>query len=150
MKKLTTIVLSFLFLVFNTAKADFAVGITGAFHEFDVSGTETTRQSSQKNTGSHTGDVVVPELFIETTSGSGFELGLAYIPTREMGSKSRSDTNSAGDTGTYKAEAELDNVVQVYADINWLMLGLSCIRKSWNSARYNHNFRIIKFWFYLS
>ena len=118
MKKLTTIVLSFLFLVFNTAKADFAVGITGAFHEFDVSGTETTRQSSQKNTGSHTGDVVVPELFIETTSGSGFEIGLAYIPTRDMGSKSRTDSNSAGDSGTYKAEAELDNVVQVYADID--------------------------------
>ena len=34
-----------------------------------------------------------------------------------MGSKSRSDTNSEGDTGTYKAEAELDNVIQIYADI---------------------------------
>ena len=34
-----------------------------------------------------------------------------------MGSKSRSDTNSDGDTGTYKAEAELDNVVQIYTDI---------------------------------
>ena len=48
MKKLTTIVLSFLFLVLNTAKADFAVGITGAFHEFDVSGTETTRKVVKK------------------------------------------------------------------------------------------------------
>ena len=34
-----------------------------------------------------------------------------------MGSKSRSDTNSDGDTGTYKAAAELDNVIQFYADI---------------------------------
>ena len=33
-----------------------------------------------------------------------------------MGSKSRSDTNSEGDTGTYKAAAELDNVVQFYVD----------------------------------
>ena len=34
-----------------------------------------------------------------------------------MGSKSRSDTNSEGDTGTYTAKAELDNVVKVYADV---------------------------------
>ena len=47
----------------------------------------------------------------------GATFGLAYIPTREMGSKSRTDTNSEGDTGTYKAEAELDNVFQIYADI---------------------------------
>ena len=70
-EKTTTIVLSFLFLVLNTAKADFAVGITGAFHNL-MSGTETT--SNGQKISSHTGDVVVPELFIETTSGSGFEL----------------------------------------------------------------------------
>ena len=84
MKKLTTIVLSFLFLVLNTAKADFAVGITGAFHAFDVSGTETIRTSGEKNTGSHSEDVMVPELFVETASGSGLEVGISYIPTREM------------------------------------------------------------------
>ena len=42
---------------------------------------------------------------------------LAYIPTRDVGSKSRTDSNSAGDSGTYKAEAELENVVQFYVDI---------------------------------
>ena len=83
---------------------------------FDVSGTETTRQSGQKNNGSHSDEVLVPELFIESQSDN-FALGLSYIPTRDMGSKSRSDTNAAGDTGTYKAAAELDNVIQAYADI---------------------------------
>ena len=37
-----------------------------------------------------------------------------------MGKKSRSDTSTTGDgqdTGTYTAEAELDNLVQLYADI---------------------------------
>ena len=123
MKKLTTIVLSFLFLTFNAAKAEFAVGITGALHSFDVSGTETTRTSGEKNTGSHSEDVMVPELFLETASGSGIEVGISYIPTREMGSKSRSDSNSDGDTGTYKAEAELDNVIQIYADIDLAEVG---------------------------
>ena len=36
---------------------------------------------------------------------------------RFVGSKSRSDTNSEGDTGSYKADAELDNVFQIYTDI---------------------------------
>ena len=34
-----------------------------------------------------------------------------------MGSKSRSDTNTAGDTGTYTAKAEFKNVAQIYSDI---------------------------------
>ena len=115
MKKLATIVLS-LFL-FGAAKAEIGIGITGGYHMLDTSGTETTRSSGEKNTGSHSEDVLVPEVFFEATADNGITVGLAYIPTREMGSKSRSDTNSDGDTGTYKAEAELDNVVQIYTDI---------------------------------
>ncbi len=119
MKKLITILLSFLFISFHTAKADVAIGITGAVHMLDADGTETTRQSNQKNTGSSSEDTVVPELFIETTQ-DGITLGLSYIPTRSMGSESRKDTSTSGDgqdTGTYKAEAELDNVFQVYLDL---------------------------------
>jgi len=122
MKKLTIIVLSFLFLTFNAAKAEFAVGITGALHSFDVSGTETIRSSGEKNTGSHSEEVMVPELFVETASGSGVEVGISYIPTREMGSKSRTDSGDQS-AGTYKAEAELDNVIQIYADIDLAEVG---------------------------
>lgn len=117
MKKVITILLTFLFVSLHSAKAEVGIGFTGAFHMLDASGTETTRNSLEKNTGSHSEDVVIPELFIEAITDNGGAIGISYIPTREMGSKSRSDTNSAGDTGTYKAEAELDNVVQIYADI---------------------------------
>ena len=117
MKKFVTILLSFLFLSFNSVKADFGMGLTGAVHMFDVSGTETTRQSDEKNTGSHSDEAMVPELFFESINDEGFAVGISYIPTREMGSKSRSDTNTRGDTGTYTAKAELDNVIQFYADI---------------------------------
>ena len=116
MKKIVTIFLSFIFITLGSAKAEMGIGITGALHMFDASGTETTRTSNEKNTGSHSEDAVVPELFIESISDDGVTLGVSYIPTRDLGSKSRSDTNSAGDTGTYKAEAELDNVIQLYAD----------------------------------
>ncbi len=117
MRKYITILISFLFISFQSAKAEFGVGVTGALHMFDVSGTETTRSSGEKNSGSHSDQAVVPELFIEAITDNGGALGISYIPTRDMGSKSRTDSNSDGDSGTYKAKAELDNVVQLYADI---------------------------------
>ena len=114
MKKNIAIFLSFIFLACQSVKADTAIGITGAVHMFDVSGTETTRSSGQTNDGSHSEEVLVPEIFVET-GGDGVMFGLSYIPTREMGSKSRTDTGDQS-AGTYKAEAELDNVVQLYVD----------------------------------
>ena len=119
MKKTILALISFLFISFQAVKAELGIGITGAAHFLDASGTETTRESGQKNTGSHSEDVVVPELFIEAITDNGGALGIAYIPTRTMGSKSRSDTSdgTGSESGTYKAEAELDNLIQIYGDI---------------------------------
>ena len=117
MKKIIAIALSFLFISLQSVKAEVGVGITAAAHMFDVTGTETTRTSGEKNPGSHSETAVVPELFLEAITENGGAFGISYIPTREMGSKSRTDTNTHADSGTYKAEAELDNVVQFYADI---------------------------------
>ena len=121
MKRFITILLSFLFISFQTAKAEIGFGITGALHMLEADGTEITRNSGENNSGSHSEDALVPELFLETISDDGIALGISYIPTRDMGSKSRTDTNptaadSGNDAGTYKAEAELDNVIQLYID----------------------------------
>ena len=121
MKRFITILLSFLFISFQTAKAEIGFGITGALHMLEADGTEITRNSGENNSGSHSEDALVPELFLETISDDGVALGISYIPTRDMGSKSRTDTNptaadSGNDAGTYKAEAELDNVIQFYID----------------------------------
>ena len=115
MRKNIAIFLSFLFISITSVKAETMVGITGAMHMLDVSGTETTRTSGERNTGSESENAVVPEFFIEKEA-DGVALGLSYVPTKNMGSKSRSDTNSEGDTGTYRAEAELSDVFQVYVD----------------------------------
>ena len=117
MKKNITILLSILFLSFQSVKAEFGIGVTVAGHFIDASGTETTRDSEQKNSGDHSHEAIVPELFIEAMTDNGGAIGIAYIPTKELGSESRKDTNSEASTGTYKAEAELENVFQVYADI---------------------------------
>ena len=119
MKKLVTILLSFLFMSFQSVKSEVGIGVSGALHMLDASGTETVRTSGAKNNGSHSEDVVVPELFIESVYDNGGAIGISYIPTRDVGSKSRTDTatNTGDDAGTYKAAAELDNVVQIYVDI---------------------------------
>jgi hypothetical protein len=118
MKKNIAIFLSFLFISITSVKAETMIGITGALHMLDVSGTETTRSSGERNTGSESENAVVPEFFIEKEA-DGVALGLSYIPTKNMGKKSRSDTSTTGDgqdTGTYSAEAELSDVFQVYVD----------------------------------
>jgi len=117
MKKLLTSISSLLFLTLVSAKAEMGIGISGAMHLIDGTGSETTRTSNQVNSGSHDETATVPEVFIEAISDNGLAVGISYIPTRDMGSKSRSDTNSEGDTGTYKATAELDNVFKFYTDI---------------------------------
>ena len=117
MKKLLSLFSIISLLTIVSAKADFGIGVSGAMHFIDGSGTETTRTSSEKNNGSHDELATVPEVFVEALLDNGGALGLSYIPTRDMGSKSRSDSNSDGDTGTYTAKAELDNVIKVYTDI---------------------------------
>ena len=117
MKKLITSISSLLFLTLVSAKAEIGIGISGAMHLIDGTGSETTRTSGEVNNGSHDETATVPEVFIEAINDNGLAVGISYIPTRDMGSKSRSDTNSEGDTGTYNATAELDNVIKLYTDI---------------------------------
>tara|TARA_Y100000768_G_C23974649_1_gene682429 strand:+ start:402 stop:1061 length:660 start_codon:yes stop_codon:yes gene_type:complete len=118
MKKSLTVLLSLLFISFQTANAEtVGFGITGAYNFVEVSGTETTRTSNQLNSGDHSEEVLIPEIFGEFLLDNGGALGLSYIPTGNMGSKSRKDTNTEGSSGTYKAEAELENVFQIYMDI---------------------------------
>jgi hypothetical protein len=123
MKKLLSLI-SLIFLITTiSAKAEIGIGISGAIHMLDASGSETTRQSNQNNSGSHEETVEVPEIFIEAVNDNGLAVGISYIPTRDMGSKSRTDTSTGADaaaeadTGTYTASAELDNVIKLYTDL---------------------------------
>lgn len=133
MKKFITIFLSLLFLSFNSLKAEMAIGISAGMHEIGIKGSETLRQSSKKASAKHTERTAVPEVFVEILADNGTAFGVAYIPTRELGNKSRSDTTTTGDgqdTGTYTAKAELENVIQVYADVPFAeLMGASVYAK---------------------
>ena len=116
-KQLITILASVFILPITAFANELAVGITGNFSSVDTDGTETLRTTAVQTTGGATEEILIPEVFVEIVGDRG-AVGIAYIPVQEMGSKSRKDTNSEADTGTYTAKAELDSHVMFYGDLN--------------------------------
>ena len=127
MKKIITTILTLLFISTISAKAEYAIGITGAMHSVDTSGQEKLRDSGKITTASRSEEAIVPEVFFEIIGDSGAAIGISYIPIRELGSKSRTDSNGGGDSGTYTANAELDDVVQIYVDVPFSQYGNNSI-----------------------
>ena len=117
MKKLIAIVSSLFLVTTISAKAEIGIGISGAFHMFDADGDEITRQSSEKNAGTHSEEVLVPEIFIEATGENGFAFGLSYIPTRDVGSKSRSDYKLRRWYRNVQSSSWIRWCIKVYVDI---------------------------------
>ncbi len=119
LKRIISIFASLFLLLTLSAKAEMGIGITGAYHMLDAEGSETVRQSGDVNNGSVDEKVLVPEVFVEAVGDNGFTLGISYIPTRDVGDKTRTDTSGATgqESGDYTAKAELDNVFQIYSDL---------------------------------
>jgi hypothetical protein len=119
--KIFSLISAIILIPIMSANAEIGFGISGGAHMFKADGHEITRTNGQVNTGDHDETVVgVPEIFIEAISDEGVAFGISYIPTRDVGSKSRVDqaTAVAGrDSGTYTAKAELDNVFKFYTDL---------------------------------
>tara|TARA_Y100000591_G_scaffold255019_1_gene226755 strand:+ start:1061 stop:1699 length:639 start_codon:yes stop_codon:yes gene_type:complete len=122
MKKFATILAASFLLIVNTVSAEMAVGVTANFASIETDGTETLRSSANKTTASSDVEETLPEVFVEIVGDRG-ALGVAYIPVQELGNKSRTDSNSEGDSGTYTAKAELDSHIQVYANLNLADVG---------------------------
>lgn len=122
MKKIITILSAAMFSLFTAqAHAEWAFGVTANMATVDTDGTETLRDSGKKTKSSVSKDVTIPELFIEAVSDAG-AIGLAFIPTQEIGKKKRTDSAavSENDAGDYKAEAEVGKHAMIYANINLL------------------------------
>ena len=123
MKKLLATLVSVFFIFSTAAMAEIGVGVTANFASIDTDGSETELTGdTEKTTASVTNDVVIPEVFVEAITDNGWAIGFAYIPARELGAKSRTDTSptadtETGDAGTYTAKAEIKNVLQLYTDI---------------------------------
>lgn len=113
MKKILTIVTAFLFAS-AAAHAEKRIGISGAFTSLSTEGTETTKSSNEKNTGSKDEDVVVPSVFIEFAPEGTLAFGLDIVPGEaELGSGTGSD-DDAETSGANKASAELSGHITAY------------------------------------
>tara|TARA_B100001996_G_scaffold222315_1_gene170951 strand:+ start:2250 stop:2915 length:666 start_codon:yes stop_codon:yes gene_type:complete len=121
-KKLKTLfgAITILFASSSIAQADgWAVGVAYASADLDTSGHEQLRQGGTKTTATHSETVEVPEIFLEYAFDSGAAMGVTFVPSRDLGKKSRTDTanNSGDDAGTYTADAEVKNFAMLYIDV---------------------------------
>ncbi len=122
MKKLLAVLLSVFFLTTTSAMAEIGVGITASFASIDSDGKEVELTGdTETTTGSIEEDVEVVEFFAEIIGENGLTIGASYVPTRSLGSKTRTDVDgddaAENDNGDYVAKAELDNVYMIYTDI---------------------------------
>jgi hypothetical protein len=133
MKKIITILATLMLttMSINFAKAEgFAVGVTGAYNKIEASGTESdagnTGTESSVRTKSVDNNVFTGSVFGEYSfanvsyADSGVTFGIRYTPgSADVSDKvlSRTDSNSEGDSGTYKAQAQVDNYINYYLDL---------------------------------
>ena len=120
MKKII-LAISVLSLVSFSANAiERKIGVTAALSNFDTTGTETLKSSSNKTSTDVSETVIVPSIFFEVSNDNGVGIGLDYVPAEaELGSKSKTktdtDTDDASDTsGTNTAAAEVSGHTTVY------------------------------------
>ena len=114
MRKILLSLAALLFLSAN-ALAGMSIGIKGAVTNLSTDGTETTKSSSEKNTGSEDETVVVPSIFVEFQNDSGISFGIDYVPGEaELGSGTGSNDDNES-SGANKASAELAGHATVYA-----------------------------------
>jgi hypothetical protein len=109
-----------MFVAFSTY-AEVKIGASLAYTMFSSDGSEETKTSGEKNSGSADESVLVPALFIEAAASNGLALGIDYTPVNtEIGSgtNARTDTDtddSANTAGDNKASAELSGHMTIYA-----------------------------------
>ena len=122
MKNIKALSLAFLLTLFGSSHAlaeyGITVGLTGSMAMIEASGQET--EGGEVSRGEVSNNTGVGSIFVEYNDilGSGFSLGVDYIPgSADVSSsiKSRSDANSEGDSATNKAQAEIDAHTTYYA-----------------------------------
>ena len=122
MKNIKALSLAFLLTLFGSSHAlaeyGVTVGLTGSMAMIEASGQET--EGGEVSRGEVSNNTGVGSIFVEYNDilGSGFSLGVDYIPGSADVSSSlsqRTDKNTEGDSATNKAQAEVDGHTTYYA-----------------------------------
>ena len=114
MKKLFLTTLTIMLLPFAAYAAETRIGISAALSNFESSGTETLKSSSNKTNKTVEETVVVPGFFIERANDEGAAFGFEFNPGEaELGSGTGSN-DDAETSGANKASAEVSGHMSVY------------------------------------
>ena len=113
MKKLLVYLVATMFMA-ASAYAEKRLGVSLAYTMFDSSGTEETKSSGEKNSGSVEEDVIVPALFFEVANDNGLALGLDFTPVNQEIGSGTGDDDDAETSGANKASAELTGHYTAY------------------------------------
>ena len=123
MKKIIAILFSLLFL---NGVAHAGMGVSFMAGQLSTSGSESEKSG---DVGPETNSTDIDEIFygasiyFEGEASNGVVYGIDYVPlSLELGSGQRTDTTSdsnesTSDSGTYKASADVEDLVTVYANI---------------------------------
>ena len=120
MKKIILAISVLSLVSFSASAIERKIGVTAALSNFDTTGTETLKSSSNKTSTDVSETVIVPSIFFEVSNDNGVGIGLDYVPAEaELGSESKTktdtDTDDASDTsGTNTAAAEVSGHTTVY------------------------------------
>jgi hypothetical protein len=128
MKNILIALFASLFISSAALAGQYGVGVTGSFAAVSGEGTESNKNgdtdtSNRKGTASN--NVIVPSVFAEYTMDNGFTIGYDYtIGSADVNSSKltrtdvTADANEAvQDDGDTTAQAEIENVMQIYAEI---------------------------------
>ena len=122
MKNIKALTLAFLLTLFGSSQSlaeyGVTVGITGSMAMIDASGTET--EGGESTSAEVSNSAGVGSIFVEYNNimGTAFSIGLDHVPGSADVSSSlrqREDANGEGDSGTNKAQAEIDGHTTYYA-----------------------------------
>lgn len=113
MKKIIGYIAASMFIA-ASAYSEVKIGASLAYTMFTSDGSEKTKSSGEKNSGSVDENVIVPALFIEKVASNGFALGIDYTPAdQELGSGTGDDDDTES-SGANKASAELTGHMTIY------------------------------------
>ena len=114
---LTALVMTFAFIAPSTA--DVRIGLSAAVAQIDADGSETLKDSGTIKNHSEQANAIIPSGFLELSHSSGFGIGVDLVTgSADLAASARSRImvaeGGAEDSGTNKANAEVDGITSVY------------------------------------
>ena len=114
LKLMFVAVISSFLMILSSNALEKRIGVAAGSTNVEGTGSETLKDSSKKASKTVDDSTLIPSIFAEIASDSGFGLGVEYVPgTASIGTGSRADDDAETTAGN-KASAEIDGLTSVY------------------------------------